>query len=512
MADAAKMAAAIGFVQKLIDAGALTPRVTYVDVAACALFVWDYFLTFGLEVQHIWKSRWNVIKVVFLLQRYLPFFDSCYLVLYRQLAYNLTAKECRNLPIISGLVSIVGVALSEVLLGFRVYAVWSRNKYIAMSLVIIGAGLTGCMLAGAYKYADSLGFLDFDLSKVGIKKAGCTVISAGESNTMVMIWTALMAWNTVTMILMLIPGYTVYRSGASSELWSVLYKDVLSILNIIFATSLRPALRIAVTVLEPRLRFRSARADTHSVSLRQLDRNLHTGNNGQSATRSCAMSKGVKAQAALTLGSTYSRPTPAPKRKRAMATTSRSSAPRKRYIVDDAKATSSESPIRLGRRPPSKPAQETPLSTGPGHSGGATIPPPRIAVAHDPVMRLDIYPVQKQPGTSHQVVDSPQTPKRDRRSEGRMAIACATPQLSSNDAMASMRELYASPEQPPTPSDPTRETESVGNSDSDEDEEAEEEVQFNTPRRSFFKAPCATPTRAVNGGSWFSPARPGRNA
>lgn len=171
-----------------------------------------------------------------------------------------------------------------------------------------------------------------------------------------------------------------------------------------------------------------------------------------------------------------------------------------------------ESPIRLGRRPPSKPAQETPLSTGPGHSGGATIPPPRIAVAHDPVMRLDIYPVQKQPGTSHQVVDSPQTPKRDRRSEGRMAIACATPQLSSNDAMASMRELYASPEQPPTPSDPTRETESVGNSDSDEDEEAEEEVQFNTPRRSFFKAPCATPTRAVNGGSWFSPARPGRNA
>lgn len=38
--------------------------------------------------------------------------------------------------------------------------------------------------------------LDFDLSTVGIKKAGCTVTSAGESNTMVMIWTALMAWNT----------------------------------------------------------------------------------------------------------------------------------------------------------------------------------------------------------------------------------------------------------------------------------------------------------------------------
>ncbi|KAF5327784.1 hypothetical protein D9619_004753 [Psilocybe cf. subviscida] len=53
-------------------------------LAACVLFLWDYFLTFDLEVQHIWKAKWNVIKVVYLLQRYLPFFDSCYLGLYRE--------------------------------------------------------------------------------------------------------------------------------------------------------------------------------------------------------------------------------------------------------------------------------------------------------------------------------------------------------------------------------------------------------------------------------------------
>lgn len=51
-------------------------------VAACVLFVWDYILTFGLEVQYIWKSRWTVVKVVYLIQRYLPFVDSCYLELY----------------------------------------------------------------------------------------------------------------------------------------------------------------------------------------------------------------------------------------------------------------------------------------------------------------------------------------------------------------------------------------------------------------------------------------------
>lgn len=53
-------------------------------MAACVLFVWDYLLTVDLEVQHVWKSQWSVIKVVFLLQRYLPFIDSCYLGLYRK--------------------------------------------------------------------------------------------------------------------------------------------------------------------------------------------------------------------------------------------------------------------------------------------------------------------------------------------------------------------------------------------------------------------------------------------
>ncbi|KAF5326998.1 hypothetical protein D9619_004739 [Psilocybe cf. subviscida] len=244
MADAAaKMAATLAFAQKIIDSGSLTIRVPYVDMAACVIFVWDYILTFELEFEHIWKAKWNVIKVVYLVQRYLPFIDSCYLGMYRQLAYHIPLKECRILPFASGLTSIVGISLAE---SFRVYAVWARNKYIAMGLIIVGMVLTG--MAGMSIYADSLKF--FDLSTVGLNRPGCFVIAAGGGNSIVLIWTALMAWNTLTMVLMLIPGYRVYRTGIKSELWSVLFKDVLSILNIIFATNPRPALRVVITVLE----------------------------------------------------------------------------------------------------------------------------------------------------------------------------------------------------------------------------------------------------------------------
>ncbi|KAF9453301.1 hypothetical protein P691DRAFT_781309 [Macrolepiota fuliginosa MF-IS2] len=35
--------------------------------------VYDYFLTFGDEVELVWASRWTVMKTAFLLDRYLPF-------------------------------------------------------------------------------------------------------------------------------------------------------------------------------------------------------------------------------------------------------------------------------------------------------------------------------------------------------------------------------------------------------------------------------------------------------
>jgi len=39
------------------------------------MFLWDYILTFGMEVDLVWKSQGNFMKGLFLFQRYLPFTD-----------------------------------------------------------------------------------------------------------------------------------------------------------------------------------------------------------------------------------------------------------------------------------------------------------------------------------------------------------------------------------------------------------------------------------------------------
>jgi hypothetical protein len=40
-----------------------------------ALVVYDYVLTLSREIDYVWFSPWNVIKITFLVQRYLPFLD-----------------------------------------------------------------------------------------------------------------------------------------------------------------------------------------------------------------------------------------------------------------------------------------------------------------------------------------------------------------------------------------------------------------------------------------------------
>ncbi|PFH47954.1 hypothetical protein AMATHDRAFT_150896, partial [Amanita thiersii Skay4041] len=33
----------------------------------------DYLLTLDLEIKYVWKSRWSIIKFLYLVMRYMPF-------------------------------------------------------------------------------------------------------------------------------------------------------------------------------------------------------------------------------------------------------------------------------------------------------------------------------------------------------------------------------------------------------------------------------------------------------
>ena len=42
---------------------------------ACTMYVWDLILTFGMEVDLVWKSKGSFMRWLYLFQRYWPFTD-----------------------------------------------------------------------------------------------------------------------------------------------------------------------------------------------------------------------------------------------------------------------------------------------------------------------------------------------------------------------------------------------------------------------------------------------------
>ena len=82
------------------------------------MFIWDYIITFTKEVDLVWKSKWSFMKGLYLFQRYLPFIDTVFFILYRQSWFlsdiimlifllgetgeNLTETACQNIYYASG--------------------------------------------------------------------------------------------------------------------------------------------------------------------------------------------------------------------------------------------------------------------------------------------------------------------------------------------------------------------------------------------------------------------------
>jgi hypothetical protein len=123
-------------------------------------------LTFDLEVEQIWMAPWTLMKVAYIVQRYLPFFDTVYLTNASKCIYvlfaawshsslpdgsvpNATPESC--LKQYEGTISMSPLSplsphepsfavmdmlsmlfISEGILTYRTWAVWGRNMKIGI--------------------------------------------------------------------------------------------------------------------------------------------------------------------------------------------------------------------------------------------------------------------------------------------------------------------------------------------------------------------------------------------
>ncbi|KAJ3560684.1 hypothetical protein NP233_g10677 [Leucocoprinus birnbaumii] len=113
-------------------------------VASITVLLYDYVLTLDLEIKLIWGANWNLGKVLYLLTRYLPFFDTA-VVLYYQFSPVLTSKQCAiayeySAYFLSSGMFVVGMSIAELLLTIRTWAVWEKSTRLGVILSFLYMG------------------------------------------------------------------------------------------------------------------------------------------------------------------------------------------------------------------------------------------------------------------------------------------------------------------------------------------------------------------------------------
>ncbi|KAJ6610191.1 hypothetical protein B0H10DRAFT_435374 [Mycena sp. CBHHK59/15] len=194
--------------------------VSYFNIVASTAFIYDFCLTFGMEVDQIWSAQWTPLKVAYLLQRYLPFVDTVGISIYHGSAPGLTPAYCRSnyyATIFIDMISMIG--LSELILTFRTWAVWRRDPKLGIALGVIFALFFGSTLTFGALFLRSMTFGVLPIPNF----SGCLI--TGANNLLSGGWVLLMAYDLWMLILMAIPAVRSYRQGGHNHLLRVVYRD-----------------------------------------------------------------------------------------------------------------------------------------------------------------------------------------------------------------------------------------------------------------------------------------------
>jgi len=205
--------------------------VTYFDVVGATIFLYDYLLTLGMEVNLVWSSKWTFMKVLYFAQRYLPFVDSVALCFLNQLSTTIDPTTCKMVDKARGVLMITGISLSELVLTLRVWAVWGRSSRmgLVLSILFFLAVSTSFVVSGFF-----LSSIQFE-NKPYPTFQGCFIISA--SRLVYMNWVILMVYEAAILVLMVIPGISAYRIGGDTALHAVVYRDGVIVYIYLFALS-----------------------------------------------------------------------------------------------------------------------------------------------------------------------------------------------------------------------------------------------------------------------------------
>jgi len=101
----------------------------YCRLASSVIIYYDHLITLDREMDLIWKKKWSLSKVIFLLNRYYILAAAVF-GLYSLLSPALNDTFCARFYQWQGYTGLIGFMLAQALLQMQIYALYSMNKKI----------------------------------------------------------------------------------------------------------------------------------------------------------------------------------------------------------------------------------------------------------------------------------------------------------------------------------------------------------------------------------------------
>ncbi|KAG0695072.1 hypothetical protein DFH29DRAFT_286408 [Suillus ampliporus] len=121
--------------------------VAYVEVASIAALLFDFCITFDSEVRWTWGRKWGIVRVAFVISRYVTIISSAIAVYYAVESTRGVIPDRAKFFVVYASIHILGTAAAEVLLVARTHVFWGCKKRFliaisAFSTVMVAAMLT----------------------------------------------------------------------------------------------------------------------------------------------------------------------------------------------------------------------------------------------------------------------------------------------------------------------------------------------------------------------------------
>ncbi|KAH6909485.1 hypothetical protein BKA70DRAFT_1425890 [Coprinopsis sp. MPI-PUGE-AT-0042] len=253
----------------------------YVNVAALAFLVLDYFQTLPSEVELVWQNRWALIKVLFLLSRYLPFIYGP-LTLWVGLQSGATLEACTLSFGASSFLIVISMILAEGIMFVRLYALSGHNKKMLAWIVFQLLAIQSVVITFFSLFVRSVKVIKSPLPSV----PGC-IPSKFDSHKLMIVFAAIVASQLIMMLISSWIGIQKYKHS-NSPILVVFYRDgffyflsltVVTIGNIIFDRIGPPELRFMLTLPQGILHsVLSCRLTLHIYDFAKKELNApHTG-------------------------------------------------------------------------------------------------------------------------------------------------------------------------------------------------------------------------------------------